>query len=587
MATRDLQWCLVAWLCCIQAGGVESFSLPVSGGSGPSSNPPAAVLLRSQYISDQEEHELLHTLREVAGYSEVSTSEQLPPSSAEQYCYEFSRAVGMLKLVSSPVAGAADRSGEAFDAPRWVPVVRGEENVLVANGWSFLDPDESEPMSAFDIDAANMEGQYRPKWGEDGLISASENTASPVLSSLGYDISPMSKDDILAEANLLTKNEYSRGVLLAGNTDPSGAKTTYNGYDFRGSADQQDIPAGIFVTAIGGLPLFASTDLAPTTGSSGWLSFSRSIVPSHVQLIEPDKDSMDRRVEVVCARSRLHLGHYFGPGEGYCINASALRFIPAEHRNDDISSVLPLASRPISWRPLDSHRDPTPSQKLLITLLERQCRFEEVALGCGCFWHVEYALRRLPGIYTTQACYAGGDTALPTYRGVCGGKTGHAEVVWILYDPEVCPSNTLFDCFLAMHDPTKVRAHGKHAQYTGQYRSCIFVTNAATERVAQDCLERCAEQLTKELTTDIRLMEPDMGKVGKRWCWAAEERHQRHDEILKGREKGTNGDSLSTLSAVQWLTEYGRRRPTIFGSSETIPVGMDPPDDDGMARMMI
>ena len=224
---------------------------------------PKAVLLVGGFQSSDEEQGLLHALR-IAGYDnvELSTASRLDLSEQtkddEVYFYELSRATGMLKLISSSDATAGD-----FEAPTWVPMVRGEENVLVANGWSFLDPDESEPMSAYDIDDANAESEYKPQWGEES------NTAqqSTRLSSIGYDLSPLSKETILSEAESLS-NEFSRDVLLRGKTDPPNTKLTSNGYDFRGSTGQSDIPEGIFVTAIGGLPLFCSKDLAATTASS-------------------------------------------------------------------------------------------------------------------------------------------------------------------------------------------------------------------------------------------------------------------------------------------------------------------------------
>mmetsp|Transcript_16381 Transcript_16381/g.34097 ORF Transcript_16381/g.34097 Transcript_16381/m.34097 type:complete len:566 (+) Transcript_16381:548-2245(+) len=565
----------------------------------------------------------------------------------------------MLKLISSVAVAStsanASTRNACFDPPRWVPMVRGEENVLVANGWSFLDPDESEPVSAFDIDDANAEAEYRPKWGTTQTINSNDNdnhdqARTLQLSSLGYDTSPLNDKDILFEADSLlsTDNPYSRGVLLHGQTDPPNTKTTCNGFDFRGSAGQSDIPEGIFFAAIGGLPLFSSTDLSPKTASSGWLSFSRPLATSHVLRINPDEsedeqdsDSFrtgtDRRVEVVCGRTRCHLGHYFGPTEGYCINASALRFVPGNtgtvgstpptppSSSSSSSHSLPTASRPISWRPLDDHDLLSPSHRLLKTVLEKHGNscFQEVALGCGCFWHVEHALRRLPGVRSTTACYAGGDDnpsshsrSPPTYEEVSAGGTGHAEVVSVVYDPGVCPSNVLFDCFLAMHDPTKVRAHGKHALKTGQYRSCIFVTTLELERIAKLCSEQCRQQLGKELSTEIRLMEQHQqhqrqrqqqqqhfngvetgtGEFGEGWCWRAEDRHQRHDDRIKGKWNGggSNNNSSSNLSstttsittATEWLSEYGRRTPSIIGGFVSLERSLHP-DDDGMASMMI
>mmetsp|Transcript_994 Transcript_994/g.2126 ORF Transcript_994/g.2126 Transcript_994/m.2126 type:complete len:699 (+) Transcript_994:36-2132(+) len=603
------------------------------GYNGQEEEPKALLLLRSSQStgksSSDEEQSFLHAL-ESAGYCHVAIAPSVPADSTaySYYCYELSRATGMLKLISSP-----PKSSGEFVAPRWVPMVRGEENVLVANGWSFLDPDESEPMSAFDIDDANAEAEYRPKWGTNdnrpdasayAYASASASASSNQddagvlqLSSLGYDLSsPLTQEDILLEGDSLSSNPYSRGVLLNGETDPPNTKLTSNGFDFRGSAGQSDIPAGIFFTAIGGLPLFSSTDLSPTTGSSDWLSFSRPLAKSHVVHVEPEQDSMDRRIEVVCARTRCHLGHFFGPTgtEGYyCINASALNFVPSSSSSSSTevstSSRYPLsvASRPISWRPLDDPDEDEdelpPAHRLLKAVIDQHGNFERVALGCGCFWHVEFALRRLPGVRSTMACYAGGHKTSPTYKDVSKGETGHAEVVSLVYDPEVCPNTVVFDCFLAMHDPTKVRAHGKHALNTGQYRSCIFLSSVALEQTARECLNQCREQLGKELSTDIRLMgqrqsgqqfsssdfaEEFGGGWCWGWCWRAEDRHQRHDERIKGKLKGftTTNRSSITLSASKWLDEYGRRTPSILGGSTDLERSLHP-DDDGMAMMMI
>jgi peptide-methionine (S)-S-oxide reductase len=576
---------------------------------------PSAVLIFGNSQSKEEEERLVHAL-EATGYEHVVVFD---PSASETnndannyYCYEFSRATGMLKLVSSP-------SVKGFEPPRWIPMVRGEENVLVANGWSFLDPDESEPLSAFDVDDANAEGEYRPKWGtnsngneiegSDGSNTNESNNAGLLqLSSLGYDLSPLSEDCVLSEADSLSSssswaNPHSRGVLLDGKTDPPNTKITCNGCDFKGSAGQSDIPKGIFFTAIGGLPLFASKDLSPSTGSSGWLSFSRPLEMSHVVHVEPEKDSMDRRIEVVCARSRCHLGHYFGPSEGYCINASALRFIPSTPTESTITTsssigsnsvhTLPVGSKPVSWRPLDEglsqhdQQDMSPSHRMLKNVLAtNHGGFERVALGCGCFWHVEDALRNLQGVVATEACYAGGQKASPTYEEVCSGNTGHAEVVSVVYDPDVVPTSILFDCFLAMHDPTKVRAHGKHALHTGQYRSCVFVQSATTENMARECLEDCQQQLRKDLSTEIRKMDlhsidTEAESLGDGWCWRAEDRHQRHDERIR-EMKGTQ--IRTVLPAIEWLKEYGRRTPSITGGSLESSLH---PDDDGMAMMMI
>lgn len=565
---------------------MECFSTPLPRQNGGSA-PAIAVLLGAHSLA--EESQLLAALQST--YQSVMTEEDAMASSARGggdksslvFTYELSRAAGMLKLVST-----AATTDDGFEAPRWVPIVRGEEKVLVENGWSFLDPDEAEPLSAFDVDSANLEGQYVPKWGDS--VDVAEIGQQMMLSSLGYDIGPLSREDIVSEADALT-NDQSKGVMLAGQTDTPGSKTTSNGCDFQGAAGQADIPAGIFTCAIGGLPLFASTDLSPMTGSSGWLTFTRPISIDHVVHIEPEQGALDNRVEVVDARSKCHLGHYFFGSDGYCINASALCFIPLESLDEDIPvGNVPPVSRPVSYRSVSwDEYEPTtisPSIRNLKSMLDKSVRYESVALGAGCFWHVEFALRRLPGVLATETAYAGGSTLSPSYRDVCEGRTGHAEVVKITFDPDILHFDVLFDCFLSMHDPTKVRSHGKHAEGTGQYRSSIFCENPEIYQAALSSLGRCREQLGKELSTDLRLIQqptPD-SHFGEGWCWKAEERHQRHDENLKK----TVGEEMTTLSAREWLKQYGRRRATIAGSAETVPVGMDGhPDDDGMARLMI
>mmetsp|Transcript_31632 Transcript_31632/g.36292 ORF Transcript_31632/g.36292 Transcript_31632/m.36292 type:complete len:148 (-) Transcript_31632:1935-2378(-) len=129
------------------------------------------------------------------------------------------------------------------------------------------------------------------------------------------------------------------------------------------------------------------------------LSFSRPLDRAHILHIDPEQESsMDRRIEVVCARTKYHLGHYFGPTEGYCINASALKFTSsssttaekatiANNDNDGLRSSrdsILVASQPISWRTLgDSHsnnsKELIPSHRLLKSVLEKHGIFEEAA----------------------------------------------------------------------------------------------------------------------------------------------------------------------------------------------------------------
>lgn len=426
-----------------------------------------------------------------------------------------------------------------------------------------------------------MEGQYRPKWGLSQSDPIEKHEDKYMLSSLGFNLEPMSKDEILQEANtLLSGSSFSlaKSVLLDGKTDTPNVKITNNGFDFSGSVRKEDTETGLFVCAIGGLPLFTTADLSPSTASSGWLSFSKPLGDDHVTLIYPDQDSIDQRIEAVCSRSGCHLGHYFGKGEGFCINASALNFFPS---NRTINNGWNERSNPISWCELSKLYDTlSPSQKLVQQAILSNISIKEICLGAGCFWHVEFALRRLPGMIDTTVGYSGGVTTSPSYKDVCEGKTNHAEVVLCKFDPNVLDPRKLIDCFLAMHDPTNVRSHGKRAQKSGQYRSCIFVYDEELESISNAALSDCTKQLNKLLCTEVKFYSSTQDSF-----WVAESRHQRHDE----RVKSTTDDDMGTLTLTKWLLEYGRRSSSIWGSSQTINMNLtlDDGNDDGMARIMI
>ncbi|MEY3050700.1 MAG: hypothetical protein RLY31_485 [Bacteroidota bacterium] len=97
---------------------------------------------------------------------------------------------------------------------------------------------------------------------------------------------------------------------------------------------------------------------------------------------------------------------------------------------------------------------------------------EKATFGAGCFWCVEAVFQGLRGVHRVLSGYAGGKVAHPTYREVCSGLTGHAEVVEIQFDPEVISYETLVRIFFTTHDPTTLNRQG--ADRGTQYRSVIF-----------------------------------------------------------------------------------------------------------------
>ncbi|MBP6055631.1 MAG: peptide-methionine (S)-S-oxide reductase MsrA [Cytophagaceae bacterium] len=109
---------------------------------------------------------------------------------------------------------------------------------------------------------------------------------------------------------------------------------------------------------------------------------------------------------------------------------------------------------------------------------------DTVTFGAGCFWCVEAVYQRLKGVHSVTSGYMGGKLKNPTYREVCSGLTGHAEVCQITYDPQVISFQTLLEVFWQTHDPTTLNRQG--ADVGTQYRSAIFAHSAEQLRLAQE-----------------------------------------------------------------------------------------------------
>jgi peptide-methionine (S)-S-oxide reductase len=130
---------------------------------------------------------------------------------------------------------------------------------------------------------------------------------------------------------------------------------------------------------------------------------------------------------------------------------------------------------------------------------------EQLIVGMGCFWGAERVFWQATGIYTTAAGYAGGFTPNPTYREVCSGETGHAEVVLAVFDPEQTSYEAMLRLFWENHDPTQGMRQGNDAGT--QYRSAIYWTTDAQREAAEASRAMYQQELTRagygEITTEI------------------------------------------------------------------------------------
>jgi len=145
-----------------------------------------------------------------------------------------------------------------------------------------------------------------------------------------------------------------------------------------------------------------------------------------------------------------------------------------------------------------------------------------VQFGMGCFWGAERKFWTLPGVVTTAAGYAGGQTPNPTYREVCSGQTGHAEVVLVVYDPQQLSFERLLGVFWESHDPTQGMRQGN--DIGTQYRSVIHCQTQAQHALAMASRDAYQQRLAEAgygaITTDIVFPAPVF--------YYAEDEHQQY-----------------------------------------------------------
>lgn len=195
---------------------------------------------------------------------------------------------------------------------------------------------------------------------------------------------------------------------------------------------------GTYVCKRCGTALYRSKD--KFRSGCGWPSFDDEIKGAVRRLLDAD----GRRTEIQCAKCGAHLGHVF-IGEGFtpkdtrhCVNSVSLKFVP---------------------------------------LKKKYSNMKEIYFAGGCFWGTEHYFKQLRGVVDTQVGYANGNTDNPTYREVCTDKTGFAETVRVVYDPDVITLEFLTEMYFRAIDPTSVDQQGP--DIGSQYRTGIYYKDDA------------------------------------------------------------------------------------------------------------
>lgn len=198
---------------------------------------------------------------------------------------------------------------------------------------------------------------------------------------------------------------------------------------------------------------------------TGWPSFTQPIRDNAIAY-ERDNSYGMRRIEALCNTCKAHLGHVFpdGPapsGLRYCLNALALQKIKAE--------------------------------------------LEKAVFGGGCFWCTEAIFNEIHGVVSVESGYSGGAIANPTYREVCSGRTGHAEVIQVTFNPAEISYEDLLRIHLSTHNPTTLNQQG--ADIGSQYRSIILFSDALQRESAGHIIAEIQQIYNRTLVTEVKQLE--------------------------------------------------------------------------------
>jgi peptide-methionine (S)-S-oxide reductase len=142
---------------------------------------------------------------------------------------------------------------------------------------------------------------------------------------------------------------------------------------------------------------------------------------------------------------------------------------------------------------------------------------ETITLGGGCFWCTEAVYEQVDGVQSVESGYSNGHTRHPSYQQVCGGDTGHNEVVRVTFDNQRIGLREVLEIFFAIHDPTTLNRQG--ADVGTQYRSGIYLHDEAQREVARAVLEEANAAHGGRVVTELRMVDN---------YWRAEDYHQRY-----------------------------------------------------------